>query len=259
MLEFAYLLLAGGSARMSQTLRKQRQALRDDDAQPGSGSLLAIPRERYVMAPLGPDPRSCWLHNNSSIVNATGKNATLRLFTKYSVHRSSAVLSRTFVRHRTRESRKIGLSRPGTSSSELSSRHCRWARKLACVCRHPPKDLPSEAGGVRSNQSSAAIRQTLPVRLFHSVQNGSDDAADDPALDGAGGVLAGQVLVDSVGQLGDGKRLQPDSAGAGERSEKKAIPAENHIPDARHGSDLKRNTAFERPDMAGVHAQGFAG
>src|SRR5215469_6449560 len=96
-------------------------------------------------------------------------------------------------------------------------------------------------------------------RLFDSVQDGTDNAANHAALDGAGGVFVGQVLVDGVGQLGDGKRLQPDSSRASERSEKNAIPAENQIPDARHGSHLKRNAALESTDMAGVHAQGFAG
>ena len=122
-----------------------------------------------------------------------------------------------------------------------------------------PRQLFGAAGDNIREGEALHMRYSLRQRLFDSIQNGADDAADDPALDGAGGVLVGQVLVDSVGQLGDGKRLQPNSARAGERSEKNAIPAENHIPDAWHGSDLKRNAAFESSDMAGVHAQSFAG
>ena len=98
------------------------------------------------------------------------------------------------------------------------------------------------------------MRYSLRQRLFDSVQNGADNAADDTTLDGASGVLVGQVLVDSVGQLGDGKRLQPDSPRASEGSEKNTVRAENQIPDAGHSCDLKRNAAFESPDMARVHA-----
>jgi len=126
---------------MSQSLRK-RQALRDHDAQPGSGSLLAIAWERYVsLAPPRPDPRSCLLHNGS-VLNATGKHATPRMFTKYSVHRSSPFISGSLVQQKTQERRKFarantrrqpkskqgaassGLWAPElSSSSELSLRH----------------------------------------------------------------------------------------------------------------------------------------
>jgi len=94
---------------MSETLGK-RHALRDHDAQPGSGSRLAVARERYVgLGAPRPEPRSC-LRHNGSVVNATGKNATPRMFTKYSVHRSSPFISGSLVQQKTQERRKFATA-----------------------------------------------------------------------------------------------------------------------------------------------------
>ena len=67
----------------------------------------------------------------------------------------------------------------------------------------------------------------------------------------------GQILVDGVSEFGDGKRLQPDSPRAGQSGKKNPIAAEDHILDARHGRDLKRNAGLKRADMSGMNAQGF--
>ena len=133
---------AAASAHLSQALRKQRHALSDHDAQPGSGNrdledCFAIAQERRV-APLAKIPVVGLLYKNS-VVNATGKNAILEMVSKYSIHRSSEFISDiVFDRKRSRRdqcrdecSRAINLdelssfatTRLELASSELSLGH----------------------------------------------------------------------------------------------------------------------------------------
>ena len=62
-----------------------------------------------------------------------------------------------------------------------------------------------------------------------------------------------------MGEFGDGQRLQPDFAGAGEGSEEDAVSAEDHVTDAGDAGDLEVDVGLECSDMAGMDAEGFAG
>ena len=49
----------------------------------------------------------------------------------------------------------------------------------------------------------------------------------------------GMYSMNLVGEFGDGQRLQPDLARAGERGEKDAVAAEDHVLDSGDALDLE--------------------
>ena len=71
--------------------------------------------------------------------------------------------------------------------------------------------------------------------------------------------LRGACILLGVGETGDGERLQPDAAGAGEGGEKDAVAAEDHVLDAGDALDLEGDAGLEGADVAGVDAEDFAG
>ena len=73
------------------------------------------------------------------------------------------------------------------------------------------------------------------------------------------GALFGEILLNLVSETGDGERLQPDAAGAGERGEKDAVAAEDHVFDAGDALNLERDGGLEGADVAGMDAEEFAG
>src|ERR1700689_1780006 len=86
-----------------------------------------------------------------------------------------------------------------------------------------------------------ATRLSHPVicRLFHGVENRADNSANYAALHRLPALVIRHVFLQFVGTPGDGQRLQPDSAGTGERGEKDSVAAENHVLDSRNSSDLE--------------------
>ena len=60
------------------------------------------------------------------------------------------------------------------------------------------------------------------------------------------GAFLREILLDLVGEAGDGEGLEPDAAGAGERGEKDAVAAEDHVFDAGDALDLKGDGGSER-------------
>ena len=71
------------------------------------------------------------------------------------------------------------------------------------------------------------------------------------------GAFLGQILLNLVGEAGDGQRLQPDAAGAGERGEEDAVAAEDHVLDAGDALNLEGDGGLEGADVAGVDAEEF--
>src|SRR5713226_8810848 len=69
----------------------------------------------------------------------------------------------------------------------------------------------------------------------------------------------GQVLLNSVRQMLHGHRLQPYTAGTGQRGEEQAAAAEERVLDARDGGDVELHRLLVHADMARMHAQGVAG
>jgi hypothetical protein len=65
--------------------------MRNRDLATGIEDCFAIAQERRV-APLAKIPAVGLLYKNS-VVNATGKNAILKMVAKYSLHRSSELIS----------------------------------------------------------------------------------------------------------------------------------------------------------------------
>ena len=58
-------------------------------------------------------------------------------------------------------------------------------------------------------------------------------------------------------EVGQGQRLQPDSARAGKRGEEDSVAAEEHVADAADPRDLETDAGREHADMAGMDPQGF--
>ena len=79
-----------------------------------------------------------------------------------------------------------------------------------------------------------------------------------PAFGSFAGAFSGEILLDLVGEAGDGKGLQPDSAGSGEGGEKDAVAAEDHVSDAGDALNLKGDGGLKGADVAGVDAKEFA-
>jgi hypothetical protein len=94
---------------------------------------------------------------------------------------------------------------------------------------------------------------------LHVVEDGADDAADHSALYVLSAGFVGHELCQGMGQAGDGQRLQPDSAGTGQSREENSVAAKDHVLDAGHGRNLKRNTGLKRAHMSGMDAKSFAG
>jgi hypothetical protein len=57
----------------------------------------------------------------------------------------------------------------------------------------------------------------------------------------------------------NGQGLQPDAAWTSERCEKNPVTSEDHVSYSRDALNLKRNVGVEGSDVAGVHAESFAG
>jgi hypothetical protein len=92
---------------------------------------------------------------------------------------------------------------------------------------------------------------------LHPFEDGADDATDYATLHYLFAAFSGEILLDLMGEARDGQRLQPHAARAGERREKNAIAAEDHVLDARHTLNLKRNAGLKSADVARVYAQCF--
>src|SRR5581483_6681946 len=94
--------------------------------------------------------------------------------------------------------------------------------------------------------------------LLHSIQNRAYDSADHSSLDRFA-LNRWQVGLKSVRELRDRERLQPHAPRAGERGEKKAVAAEDHVLDSWHHRDLERDAGLERPNVSRMDSEGFAG
>src|ERR1700744_2707518 len=97
-----------------------------------------------------------------------------------------------------------------------------------------------------------------PAQLFHAFQNGPDDAANNSGLRGFL-TAAWHVLHQLVRELRDGQRLQPHSSRPGERGEKDALAAEDHVANAGDARDLKRHGSLEGANVSRMDAQQLAG
>ncbi len=93
---------------------------------------------------------------------------------------------------------------------------------------------------------------------LHAFEDGAYDATDDTAFGGLFGAGLRHVLLELMGETGDGEGLEPDSSGAGEGGEEDAVATEDHVADAGDAGDLEADAGLEGADVAGMHAEGFA-
>jgi hypothetical protein len=93
----------------------------------------------------------------------------------------------------------------------------------------------------------------------HTLEDGADDTADNSAFGCLHGALLREILLDLVGEAGDGERLQPDTSGTGECCKEDAVAAEDHVFDARDALDLKGNARLKGTDVSRMDAKEFAG
>src|ERR1043166_1015012 len=91
------------------------------------------------------------------------------------------------------------------------------------------------------------------LNSFHAIQDRSDNSADHAAFDGLLPAFMGQVVVNGVGKLCDGQRLQPDSAWAGKLREKEPVAAKDQVLDAGNCRDLKGYARLKCADVTGMH------
>src|SRR5215468_1916923 len=113
-------------------------------------------------------------------------------------------------------------------------------------------------GGFRINRETCH-RTQRSIDLSHVVQDRAYDTSDDSSFDRLPRGFAWEIFLDGVSELRDRECLQPDSAWSGQGREKKAVSAEDHVPDAGNSGDLERHTRLKCADVSGMDPQIFAG